>query len=81
MKQILTLLFCISLFSCESKKFKYKIIHKNHHKNRDAHFYTDTLEVNGDSVGYHNSNGSYVLISTNFKSDCIVYNLNKLNNE
>jgi len=75
MKYILTLLVFSTLLSCDTKKFKYKIVHKNHHKNRDALFYTDTLEVNGDSVGYHNSNGSYVLISTDFENDCELHQL------
>ena len=52
--------------------YKYKITNPDYSKGRPAIFYTDTLEYNGDSVGYHNSNGSYVLISDSCMYNCSI---------
>ena len=75
MKKILILCFLltllVSLFSCR-KDFKYKIHNPNIHKPNGAIFYTDTIEFDGDSIGYHNSDGSYVLISNTFGLDCFI---------
>jgi len=65
------LLLLLLLFACNSApKFKYKVINSTYTKDRPAIFYTDTLEFTGDSMGYHNTNGSYVLISDTCGYDC-----------
>lgn len=61
------------LFACGSKpEFKYKITKDNYYKGRPAIFYTDTLEFNGDTMGYHNTDGSYVFISDSLGFDCFI---------
>ena len=65
MKYSLITVLTLSLFACNSN-FKYKVTNPD----RPAIFYTDTLEFVGDSMGYHNTDGSYVLISDTCGYDC-----------
>ena len=68
MKKIITLLSILVIIftSCYSHKFKYEIhgFIKTNQGIKDKIWYTDTIEVSGDSVGYHNSNGSYIMIGS-----------------
>jgi hypothetical protein len=71
MKYLLITVSTLLLFACNSTpKFKYKVINSTYTKDRPGIFYTDTLEFTGDSMGYHNTNGSYVLISDTCGYDC-----------
>jgi hypothetical protein len=71
MKYLIITISTLALFACNSNSnFKYKVTNPNYTKDRPAVFYTDTLEFSGDSMGYHNTNGSYVLISDTCGYDC-----------
>jgi len=77
MKYLLITALTLTLFACflqklsiSTPKFKYKVVNSTYTKDRPAIFYTDTLEFTGDSIGYHNTDGSYVLISDTFGYDC-----------
>lgn len=72
---IIPTIFLVACNSNTDVKFSYKITNPNYSKNRPAIFYTDTLEFNGDSVGYHNSDGSYVLISDSCMYGCKIEKL------
>jgi hypothetical protein len=71
---LITLLFT----SCVGKKYKYEIRGKvpvlsngitNTH---DAIWYTDTIEFDGDTIYYYNSDGSQVRILPPFKIDTLL---------
>jgi hypothetical protein len=49
------------------KKYAIHSYIKNDNKYYDSVYYTDTLEISGDSIGYHNSDGSYVSINNDNK--------------
>jgi hypothetical protein len=71
MKNYYILLICVLLTGCQqllNKGYKYRVISK--HGGREYMYYTDTLECNGDTIGYHNSDSSYVLISYKKGLDC-----------
>ena len=69
----LTFALAFLLVACNSKpNYKYKVTRNNYYKNRPAIFYTDTLEYSGDSLGYHNSDGSYILMSDTCGYDCSI---------
>jgi hypothetical protein len=71
MKYLIITISTLALFACNSNpNFKYKVTNPNYTKDRPAVFYTDTLEFCGDSMGYHNTDGSYVLISDTCGYDC-----------
>ena len=71
MKYLLITALTLTLFACNSTtKPKYRVTNPTYTKDRPAIFYTDTLEFTGDSMGYHNTNGSYVLISDSCGYDC-----------
>ena len=54
-------------FTDVSRKYAIHSYVKYNNRYYNSVYYTDTLEVSGDSIGYHNSDGSYVLIPNNNK--------------
>lgn len=70
MRKITFLIFLLIGFVSCQKDYKYRVYNPNIHKPKGAIFYTDTLEILGDSLGYHNSDSSYVLISDSLCLDC-----------
>jgi len=61
------------LFACNSKdNYNYRITKTLAGGRKAAIFYTDTIEFNGDSIGYHNTDGSYVFISDSLGLDCFI---------
>ena len=69
MKKIIIFVFVLTIISCH-KQFKYKVSNPNINPPRGSIFYTDTIEFDGDSIGYHNTDGSYILMSDTFGLDC-----------
>ena len=68
-------LIALLLVSCNkvTEMYKYRVV--NLSKTNSGIYYTDTIEQNGDSIGYHNSNGRYVLVSDSSKEYCHIYKL------
>ena len=68
MKTIKILLLTLLLFSCGGKKYKYEIKGKVYvptsglNPMHDAIWYTDTINFDGDTIYYFNSDGSEVRI-------------------
>lgn len=70
MRKILFLsLLIVGIVSCQEPR-EYKYIIHNDSKSTTYYIFNDTLEFSGDSVGYHNTDGSYVLISDKSLLDC-----------
>ncbi len=72
MKTIKILLLTFLLFSCAGKKYKYEIKGKVYvptsglNPMHDAIWYTDTINFDGDTIYYFNSDGSEVRIHPPF---------------
>ena len=72
MKTIKILLLTFLLFSCGGKKYKYEIKGKVYvptsgtNPMHDAIWYTDTINFDGDTIYYFNSDGSEVRIHPPF---------------
>ena len=72
MKTIKILLLTLLLFSCGGKKYKYEIKGKVYiptsgtNPMHDAIWYTDTINFDGDTIYYFNSDGSEVRIRPPF---------------
>lgn len=72
MKTIKILLLTLLLFSCGGKKYKYEIKGKVYvptsglNPMHDAIWYTDTINFDGDTIYYFNSDGSEVRIHPPF---------------
>jgi hypothetical protein len=68
MKTIKILLLTLLLFSCGGKKYKYEIKGKVYvptsglNPMHDVIWYTDTINFDGDTIYYFNSDGSEVRI-------------------
>ena len=68
MRTIKILLLTFLLFSCTGKKYKYEIKGKVYvptsglNPMHDAIWYTDTINFDGDTIYYFNSDGSEVRI-------------------
>jgi hypothetical protein len=69
MKTIKILLLTLFLFSCGGEKYKYEIKGKVYvptsgtNPMHDAIWYTDTINFDGDTIYYFNSDGSEVRIN------------------
>jgi hypothetical protein len=68
MKPFKILILLLSLFSCQDKKYRYKIsgyteINGNEH---ETIWYVDTFDLKNDTVYYTNSDGSQIKIDPPF---------------
>ena len=67
-KLLLLLLITFIIFSCNKREYKYEIHGKIYiptagpHPMHNATWYTDTINFNGDTAYYFNSDGSKVTI-------------------
>jgi len=64
MKTVFSLLIVLMFLSCEHKKYKYEIRGEVIDKNgqHPAVIYTDTVSFDGDTLFYHNTDGTEVRI-------------------
>jgi len=66
MKQIIILsLLSLSLYSCKQHKYKYKVV------TTKGTYLFDTCTVHHDTLGFQNTNGTFVPITTTFDSQII----------
>ena len=70
-KLILFLIVFITLISCNSKEYKYKIYNPKYlDYNNSAYFLTDTIQWRSDTAYYINSDKTIVIISIDSLKDC-----------
>ena len=64
-------LIALLFISCSKDKYHYRVVNLD----RNCVYYTDTIEQKGDSLGYHNSDGSYVFMGDSYDENLHIYKI------